>query len=184
MCVGAASAGRPVSNRYSGYHCYGTDSKAKGSPETRTCKFTNICFGNDGKWVYHVKGGASGLSAKELAFLGSKNVVSYGPLARHAMEFRIADGPASAPNQTGRATVLNCAQSSSYSRWLLDDLFGLHWMIKFHDAKAPADELFVPDTMLPNAEKIDLVNMCRVTRYSEVFNTMFTNRGQFSLECK
>lgn len=184
LAIGVASAGRPISRRYSGYHCYNTDSKGKGSaPETRTCKFTNICFGEDGKWVYHAKGGASGLTAKELSFLSSDNVVSYGPLARHAMSFRIVDGPASAPNQSGHAMVLNCAQSSSYSRWLLDDLFGLHWMLRFHDAKVPADNLFDNDTKLPNTAKIDLVNMCRVTRHSEMFNTIFTDRGQFPLEC-
>ena len=187
MCIGAASAGRPVSRRYSGYHCYNTNpSSSSPSPETRTCKFTNICFSEGGEWLYHAKGGSAGLSSKDRAFLGGKSVVAYGPLARHVMAFRVVDGPAGAPNQSGHATVLNCAQSTSYSRWLLDDLFGLHWMLRFHDKKAPSatPALFDPKTGLPNAPKIDLVNMCRVTRYSETFNTLFTDHGQFSLECK
>jgi hypothetical protein len=106
------------------HKCIGTTAK------DRTCLFTDLCLSADGKaWEYFTDGEA--LDAADAALLaGDVAVLGAGPKApMFRLKVVSAPKPGDKPTEDRTAALFCGSTTGSYSQWLLDDLFGLHWLV-------------------------------------------------------
>lgn len=166
--------------KYSSYECFHTGDKD--TPETRTCRFRNVCFGEDGRWRYYYKRGTE-LPEADKAFLSKGPVVSYGPLERHALKFSLLDyaAPMEQDQLDKKAAVVCSSSATSYAHWTLDDLFATQWLFGFHDEKDPG-VLINHETGLPNAKDIDIIQMCKISKHANALNPLFTDHKHLTIK--
>lgn len=179
-CASAENVGN-LKPKYSSYKCYHTGDSD--TPETRTCRFENVCFGKDGRWRYYYKRGTA-LPEADRTFLEDGPVVSYGPLGRHALRFTLADYAAPMePDQVDRKAAVVCSATSaaSYAHWVLDDLFATQWLFSHHDALAPG-VLLDPLTGLPRPNETDIIQLCKISKHAQTLNPLFTDHKHLTIK--
>lgn len=166
--------------RYSSYECFHTGNAD--TPETRTCRFQNVCFGEDGRWRYYYKRGTT-LPEADRTLLSEGPVVSYGPLDRHALKFTLFDYAAPMEqDQVDRKAAIVCSSSaSSYAHWTLDDLFATQWLFEYHDEKNPGI-LIDPNTGLPKANETDIIQMCKLSKHASTLNPLFSDHKHLTIK--
>lgn len=153
------------------YSSFACDSVPGADPTdlgARTCVLHNVCVESAGRfatWAYYV----DPERPQDVPLLDpvaeEGDVAALGHRSGHFMHVHLVRGRGidtrAAGMSAGRTTAVLCAPTNDRAHFLLDGMFGLHWMLRHHGRLDRATT--------------DVLNVCRASAHQEHLRGLFTD---------